>query len=139
MNCHICHKEAVDRCYTCGELFCAEHGDINCRRCETGIVAGDSRTDRVSAVLLTTKSSRPGWWRPQPAEDYDPPACYECQGLARYVCADCRARYCREHAGKNGLCEQCQRSTRGGTIMLVVLFIILGSLTVLGLVQAHSQ
>jgi hypothetical protein len=138
MNCHICNREAIDRCYTCGELFCEQHGKVNCTHCETGIVAGDARADRITKVRLPN-AARPGWWRPQPAEDYDPPACQECRGLAPYVCASCGNRYCREHAGKNGLCGGCQRSLRGGNIFLVILVLVIGGLTVLGLVQANLQ
>ncbi len=112
MHCYLCQREAVDRCYNCGELFCEEHGSVNCVRCETGIMAGDSRADRISSVPRA-QTTRTGWWRPQPAEDYEPPACYECEGLARYVCTNCGNRYCPEHAGKNRLCGQCQRCRAG--------------------------
>jgi hypothetical protein len=135
MHCHVCGREAVDRCYNCGELFCEEHGNVNCTRCETGIVAGDSRADRISAARIQ-KTGRPAWWRPQEAEDFEPPACQECQGLARFVCANCGKRYCPEHAGKNGLCGRCQRSRRSGNIFLAVMMLIVVALTVLGLLQA---
>ena len=136
MTCHICNHEAVGRCYTCGLLFCEAHGSVNCVRCETGIAPGDSRDDRVSRVRLA-ETARPGWWRPQEAEDYQPTACYECQGLAPYVCLDCGDRYCAEHAGKNGLCAACQRRLRGGNVILVLVILGLVALTALGLVQAH--
>src|SRR5437879_3712811 len=137
MQCHICSREAIDRCYTCGELFCDEHGRINCSRCTTAIAAGDARTDRVSGARLSNPTIRPGWWRPQPAEDYNPPECQECQGLARYVCVNCAGRYCREHAGRDGLCGPCQRSRRGGTLFMVIHIFLLAGLTLLALVLAH--
>lgn len=138
MHCHICQREAVDRCYNCGELFCEAHGNINCSRCETGIVAGDSRADRISTSRLA-KSTRRNWWRPLEAEDYEPSACHECQGLAPYQCAHCGSRYCREHAGKNGLCGQCQRSLRSGNLFLIFLIVVLGSITALGLFFAPTH
>jgi hypothetical protein len=136
MHCHLCQREAIDRCYTCGELFCVLHGNVNCVRCATGIVAGDKRADRVSAVRLT-QPGRPGWWRPQEAEDYDPPACQECQGLAPYLCSNCGNRYCRDHAGKKGLCALCESSLRGGNVFLAILFVFLGGLLAFGLWAAH--
>src|SRR5438105_4680812 len=107
MSCHICGKEAVDRCYTCGNLFCIEHGYINCTRCETGIAPGDTRPDRISASRLREEPGRHAWWRPQRAEDYDPPSCYRCEGLSRTVCRNCERHYCPEHAGPSGLCQKC--------------------------------
>src|SRR5437588_7013007 len=138
MHCHLCQREAVDRCYTCGELFCEEHGDVNCVRCATGIVAGDNRADRITKASLS-KAARPAWWRPQEAEDYTPPACHECQGLARYVCVNCSQRYCREHAGKDGLCLRCQRALRGGNVFLALLILGLVGLVVLGLLRGWVQ
>lgn len=123
MVCHICGAEAVDRCYSCGDLFCPEHGKTkhgktDCVRCSTGIRAGDRRADRISAAVLV-KNARPGWWRPQEAEEYDPPACYACGGLARRRCYNCHDLFCAEHAGKRGLCLACEKSARTGTLLLV--------------------
>ena len=134
MQCHICHREAVDRCYTCGELFCEAHGGVHCSRCETGVMAGDNRADRVSPARQARKS-RPAWWRPQVAEDYEPPACQDCRGIAPYVCPNCGARYCGEHAGKNGLCSQCQQALCGGNVFLAIMILILGGLTLFGYLQ----
>ena len=137
LTCHICPHEAVGRCYTCGGLFCEAHGNVNCSRCETSIAPGDSRDDRVSRVRLS-ETTRPGWWRPQEAEDYEPPACNQCQGLARYVCVHCGDRYCREHDGRNGLCSICARRFRGGNVVLLLLILGLAALMVLGLWQARG-
>ena len=113
MPCHICQAEAVTRCYTCGELVCAEHGGKNdrCSQCSSGFTAGDPRA--VSVVPLA-KQQQHGWWRPQQAEEYKPPACYACQGLTRAVCRNCQGSFCREHAGPNGLCKDCGRSANLG-------------------------
>jgi hypothetical protein len=119
MACHICGLEAVGRCYSCGELFCAAHGDENCMRCTSAIHAGDPRQDRISAVKLRA-GAKPGWWRPLPAEEYKPPACYQCQGLARRVCPNCQHYYCAEHAGGN-VCAACSRSGRIGLYILAAL------------------
>jgi hypothetical protein len=114
MNCHICQAEAVTRCYNCGELVCAEHGKgDNCARCNTGFVEGDPRSDRICVEPLA-KDQHHGWWRPQEAEEYQPPACYECKGLSRRVCRNCQANYCPEHAGPRGLCKACGRSANMG-------------------------
>ena len=119
MACHICNAEAVTRCYTCGELVCAEHskGDV-CPHCNTGFVAGDPRPDRVSAKPMS-KPEHHGWWRPQQAEEYVPPACYECKGLTRAACRNCRSHYCQDHAGFNGLCKACAQSANLGIYVLV--------------------
>ena len=102
--CQFCNRDAVSRCYACGDLVCDEHqGRENCYRCETAIAAGDRRADRIGAMPLGN-NARPGWWRPIPAEDYEPPSCYECKGLARAVCRNCQSRYCPQHAGKHDLC-----------------------------------
>lgn len=121
MNCYLCHTEAVQRCFTCGRLICEDHGKSSCLRCETGIAAGDRRTDRVSAELFET-SSKLAWWRPQEAEDYEPPACHECQALARFVCRECGLRYCAEHAAGSSLCKLCFRVARQGNWLLAGVF-----------------
>ncbi len=138
MHCHLCNQEAVDRCYTCGELFCADHGRVNCRSCETGIAAGDGREERVSARPLA-KAGRPGWWRPQPAEDFEPPACHQCKGLARRVCMDCQGLYCPDHAGKNGRCSLCEKNTRSGTLFLAIFFTIFAAVLALAFWYSYGQ
>jgi hypothetical protein len=132
MNCHVCQDEAVGRCYSCGELYCARHGDVNCFRCTAAIAEGDPRHDRVSARPVRT-GTRHGWWRPQQAEDYEPPACYECKGLSRRVCRHCGSIYCPEHAGPDGLCAACHRSSYFGLIALAAIVVVMGGLIVLGL------
>ena len=118
MSCHICGEEAVERCYTCGQLFCDQHGGRDCLRCQTGVMEGDPRPDRISASLVS-RSAKPGWWRSQQAEDFDPPACYACRGLARQTCRNCQSLYCPEHKGKNELCAACERSSRLGAYVFV--------------------
>ena len=114
MSCHICQAEAVSRCYTCGELVCAEHGkDDTCPRCSTGFAVGDPRADRISVEPMP-QLDKQGWWRPQEAEASVPPACYQCKGLARAVCRNCHANYCSEHAGRKGLCKDCGQSANMG-------------------------
>jgi hypothetical protein len=126
MNCHLCEVEAVTRCHNCGALLCAEHGgkDDDCRRCTTAIAAGDPGGNRISATPLGQLKT-PGWWRPQQAEEYQPPACYACQGLTRAVCRNCQNRYCYEHKGPSGLCGECGRSARLGMVIFVGIFSIM--------------
>jgi hypothetical protein len=119
MRCHICQAEAVARCYTCGQLMCAQHGKESCTRCSSGIAAGDPRPVHVSEEPLS-QAKKPAWWRPQQAEEYKPPACYACQGLTRAVCRHCQSHYCAEHAGKGGLCQACGTSAWLGPAMLVL-------------------
>jgi hypothetical protein len=114
MSCLICKAESVTRCYSCGALLCAEHGKSdNCGRCTSAIAAGDPRHDRVSEKPLSVDAASP-WWRPQVADDYAPPACYKCQGLTRMQCRNCKERFCRDHAGPGGLCQECGRSANLG-------------------------
>jgi hypothetical protein len=113
MSCHICGDEAVARCYNCGQLMCEKHGSQNCTQCDAGFAAGDPRADRITAAVTSPTPQKPGWWRPQEAEEYKPPACYACGGLCRAKCRICESRYCRDHAGPNGLCKAC-----GGTAWL---------------------
>jgi hypothetical protein len=120
MACHICGQEAVSRCFQCGELFCAKHGDVNCTHCTDAIAAGDPRPDRISAARLRVLA-RPGWWRPQPAEEYAPPACYQCKGIARRTCPNCQQLFCPDHAGSNGMCAECQSSSRLGVVILAAI------------------
>ena len=121
MKCHLCSQEPVGRCYTCGELFCVHHGTVDCQRCETAFAPGDRRADRISLRPLPPKV-RYGWWRPIPAEDFDPPGCYICTGLTRTVCRNCNQLFCKEHSGYEGLCETCTRSANLG------LYVFLGAL-----------
>ena len=113
MPCHICQAEAVTRCYQCGELVCAQHGGKSdlCSHCSTGFTTGDPRG--VSVVPLV-KEQHDGWWRPRQADEFQPPACYSCKGLTRAVCRNCQSKYCRDHAGPNGLCKDCGRSANLG-------------------------
>jgi hypothetical protein len=88
--------------------------------CNTGFAAGDPRADRISVEPLATQDRR-GWWRPQEAEAYVPPSCYECKGLARALCRNCQAHYCADHAGKNGLCKACARSANMGILIFAIM------------------
>ncbi|MBI3407716.1 MAG: hypothetical protein HY040_05095 [Planctomycetes bacterium] len=139
MPCHVCGLEAIERCYTCGKLFCAQHGKMNCIRCETGFMPGDRRADRISAdrnrAVTLGASARPGWWRPQPADDFEPPACYQCRGLARRRCRNCGNLMCADHAAKGGLCRECENSARIGIFTLLALFVGLIAL----IVMSYSQ
>jgi hypothetical protein len=131
-ECYICQAEAVSRCFTCGQLICAEHGDDNCHPCDTAVVAGDPRAFNVSAAPLRIKEVHRGWWRPQPAEAFEPPACYACKGLSRRVCRNCQSHYCREHSGPSDLCAECGQSARLGFWVLVVALGTMLALIVLG-------
>jgi hypothetical protein len=131
-ECYICHAEAVSRCYTCGQLICAKHGGENCTRCDTAVVAGDPPGRHVSTERLRLSEEKHGWWRPQPAEEFQPPACYACGGLARRVCRNCNCRYCRDHAGPSNLCAACGRSARMGLWVFVIALAIMLALVVLG-------
>jgi hypothetical protein len=126
MTCHICHAEAVTRCYSCGELVCAEHGkNANCPMCSTGIAAGDPRTTHIADVPMPAPDREHAWWRPQEAEEYQPPACYECKALSRAMCRNCHSIYCREHAGANGLCKACGRSANLGLYIVLIMFALI--------------
>jgi len=127
-RCYLCDAEAVSRCYTCGQLICERHGRENCHRCNTGVAAGEPLSLHVSDAPLRGGTMKHGWWRPQEAEEYEPPACYACQGLARALCRNCGSRYCRDHAGPGQLCADCGRSARMG---LIVFGIALGAMLVL--------
>ena len=131
MSCHICQAEAVTRCYTCGELLCAEHGKgKTCAKCTSAFVEGDPRLDRISTQPLDKKANH-GWWRPQEAEEFVPPACYSCQGLARSVCRNCESRYCAEHAGPNGLCNACGKSAMLGVYVMLIVGVVVVAVLVL--------
>jgi hypothetical protein len=131
-RCYICNDEAVSRCYTCGQLICARHGGENCHRCNTGVVAGDPRPQHVSENLLGRAEAKHAWWRPQEADDFEPPACYACKALARAVCRNCGERYCRDHAGPPGMCKECARSARLGLIVFLVAIAMIVVLVFLG-------
>lgn len=134
MSCHVCGQEAVGRCHNCGGLYCAAHGDDVCVRCDSSFMAGDPRRDRISAGPRQPQQ-RAGWWRPQPAEGYTPPACYFCQGIAQRVCFHCKQRYCPEHAGKNGMCAECSRSSFLGIAVMIGVALILGCVLLVGFFQ----
>jgi hypothetical protein len=124
MTCEFCQTEAVTRCHACGALVCAEHGkgDI-CPHCATGFLAGNPRAVAISKEPLAP-IKKAGWWRPQKAEEYVPPACYQCQGIGRGLCHNCQSHFCPEHAGPNGLCRDCARSANLGIYVFVGLFLL---------------
>ena len=130
MACHICSQEAVGRCFNCGQLFCADHGSENCTRCDTALKAGDPRQDRVSRVRLHDMNHA-AWWRPRQAEEYSPPACYQCRGIARNVCINCGDRYCAEHAGVAGICAACGQSSQLGLFILFAVAAVFGVMVML--------
>ena len=132
MKCHLCDHEAVDRCYQCGQLFCQEHGTVNCSACTTGIAEGNPRQDRISTIRMTAGGHGNAWWRPVAAEEYVPPSCHQCGGLARTQCVGCGRRYCAAHLGKAGRCAECQRSSTAG---MVIGFVVIGAL---GLIFASA-
>jgi hypothetical protein len=117
--CYLCEREAVSRCYTCGQLICDRHGKENCVPCDSALVAGDPRGVQYNGTGPRFPYSRPGWWRPQQAEDYEPPACYACNAIARRTCRNCGDRYCPDHAGPSGLCQACGRSSWLGVFFFV--------------------
>lgn len=131
-RCYLCQSEAVSRCYTCGQLICAKHGRENCHRCDTAVVSGDPRPRQTSAEPLKGKEPNHGWWRPQQAEEYVPPACYECKALARAVCRNCQSHFCREHAGRGGLCQECGRSARLGLVVFILSLVMIAMVLLLG-------
>ena len=126
-RCCFCDKEPVTRCYSCGDLVCEEHGGATetCPNCNTGYVARDPRHDRISAKPMS-KTEASAWWRAQRAEEYQPPACYHCQGLSRARCRNCESYYCAEHAGPNGLCKECGRSVNLGLYIIGAMFTMMG-------------
>ena len=134
MSCQDCGAEAVGRCYNCGALFCERHGNTNCIRCDGSFMAGDPRPDLVTATPRQV-AQQPGWWRPQPAEAYTPPACYQCQGIARRVCTNCQQRFCPEHAGRNGLCAECHQSSYLGIVILGAIGLAFAIVLLLGWFQ----
>ncbi len=129
MQCHLCPQEAVGRCFTCGALFCADHGREDCDRCAAAVAAGAPRPRRRNAQH---SGSRATWWRPQVAENYSPPACYECQGLTRKSCRHCGNWYCADHAGPQELCASCGRSSNLGLFALAAIALALAGLIVAG-------
>ncbi len=131
MSCYLCGDEAVSRCFNCGELICASHGKDNCLRCETGIAAGDPRPDRITEHP-GGRMQKQGWWRPREAEAYQPPACYACKGLCRSRCQRCGQPYCAEHAGRKGLCQECDRTDWLGPVVLATLAVLIALLFLWG-------
>lgn len=129
--CYLCDREAVSRCYCCGRLICDQHGNENCVPCDSAVVAGDPRGVQADPSSPRFPTARPGWWRPQPAEEYEPPACYECDAIARRTCRNCQDRYCPEHAGPPGMCKACGRSSQLGLFFFVFALVMMALIVVL--------
>ena len=132
MPCHVCHGEAVGRCYHCGRLYCADH-DVkgNCSSCASAVhVVLD---DKVSTSALPGSTPR-AWWRPKVEEDPGPPSCYRCGGLAHQVCHNCDHLFCSEHAGRRDLCDSCARSSWMAMWVVLGVLLVLVATTVLPLV-----
>jgi hypothetical protein len=129
MKCHFCDQEAVERCYQCGLLFCDKHGNANCVACDGGIAEGDPRRDRVSVKPMSPETRGLAWWRPISADEYVPPACYQCGGLTRSKCTSCGRQFCANHGSASaGRCSECQRSSNAGMLIglgVIVLFVFM--------------
>ncbi len=132
MKCSLCEREAVDRCFACGQLFCEDHGKKNCVLCQNSIVEGDPSPRRVSASRQQSTDAA-AWWRPQQAEEYAPPACHICRGLTRAKCTECGRYYCADHAGRNFQCRACVKAFDpsfiivGGFLFFFLILVLLGS------------
>ena len=131
-QCYNCKAEAVSRCYTCGRLICAKHGRENCHRCDTAVMAGSPPPLHVSTTPLAPLDTKHGWWRPQQAAEFVPPACYVCDALARRICRNCQSRYCPDHAGPSDLCMACGKSARLGLIVFLIAIGMLIAMVLLG-------
>jgi len=132
MACHVCGGEAVGRCFSCGRLFCEKHGSKNCVTCENGIAEGNPSPDRVTAKRSRVAHAA-AWWRPVPADDYSPPACYVCKSLTRAVCSSCGRNYCAEHAGRKSTCLNCNDPSNvsiyvvGGFLLAMMFFVLVAA------------
>lgn len=136
MSCHLCSNEAIDRCFTCGRLVCADHGAKNCAACQGSFQPGDPSFERVSVAPPRTGQDA-AWWRPQKAEEYVPPACYVCRGLTRAVCAHCGRYYCAEHAGRNFSCKECNTASNVSLYVVGAFLLVFASIAVLTALLRH--
>ena len=134
MHCHLCQREAVDRCYTCGELFCEEHGNVNCVRCTTGIIAGDNRADRITSNFAR-EAFTAGVVAAARSRGLHAARLPRVPGASPLCVRQLWPAYCREHAGKDGLCLSCQRALRGSNVFLALLVLGMVGLVVLGLLR----
>jgi len=112
MICHICQREAVGQCKSCGKFYCPEHGDVWCATCAHG----------VSKAPLSQEQGTSG------------PGCYICRGPAAGACPKCGKFYCSEHGGRwrlwegsgKGFCQNCYESlaSRYAIQLMIVIPII---------------
>jgi hypothetical protein len=109
--------------------FCGGHGADYCRRCAVAVTApgpvglGPRQTGFLQCV------SKPRM-KTIHLDDEEPPSCHRCGGLARHICQNCHSLYCREHAGRQGWCDECTRAARNGLILSAAVF---GFICVMGL------
>ena len=113
MICHYCNQQAAGKCQSCGLAICPAHGERYCQVCSEAVFAPQesSHGDGKAYLQCPPKPEIPTIY----LDDDGPPECYRCQALARKVCQNCHNLFCREHAGKNGWCDQCTESARVGT------------------------
>lgn len=84
VDCHYCDQEALRECARCGALYCDEHGEALCVRCEDPALALPSyRVYRGSLLALLVGTVLAVWLLLTPASstDADGPAAAAVSGL----------------------------------------------------------
>jgi hypothetical protein len=125
MICHVCEKQAIGQCKSCGKFYCSSHGDVYCVKCAGAVKPSGGRLDRELDFRLPEYGGpeRTG----QPVKTYTGPTCHCCPSPATGACPDCGKFYCTAHGGNwtfwgpASLCDDCS-SARAGRGLLGCLF-----------------
>jgi hypothetical protein len=124
-TCHYCSHDASARCTSCGLWICRDHGDKYCQVCSGAVFSKEKASDQREERLFLQCPPKPMMQTIYLDDDDGPPQCYACPSLARFVCQNCHALFCRDHGRKAGFCDACMKAARFGNWMIAALLLVL--------------
>lgn len=138
MICSFCSAEASRKCVGCGAAMCQAHGGEYCPTCASAVYSrqADPTVGHGKGYLQVPVTPR---MKTIYIDDDGPPSCYRCEGLAKKICQNCHQLYCLEHAGSPEWCDECAKTARfgtwlvlgilGGVALLTVAFFLINKLS----------
>ena len=139
MICHVCEKQAVGQCKSCGKFYCGQHGDVYCTPCSTSIKPPGVAIERQVGFGV---SGEPKLAAPPQTTG---PRCYACQSSADRACSKCGVFFCPQHGGLYAsrqswsvpLCKPCAATERGWLIFIWILAAVVAIYLIIMFAMLH--